>query len=156
TLAALVAEELDVALQDVHVEHGPASWAYYNRAGLEDGGPFAKFDKSFIAGITREVMGAAGKMIGLQMTGGSSSAADAFTKMREAGAVARALLLQAAAELSGEPIESLKTKDGNIIAAAGKSIPYGAVAARAAQLTPAGAIKLKLPAEWRYLGKPQA
>jgi isoquinoline 1-oxidoreductase beta subunit len=28
TLAALVAEELDVAFQDVHVEHGPASWAY--------------------------------------------------------------------------------------------------------------------------------
>jgi isoquinoline 1-oxidoreductase subunit beta len=156
TLAALVAEELDVPLREVHVEHGPASWAYYNQAVLEDGGPFAKFDKGVIAGAARTMMSAAGKMVGLQATGGSSSAADAFTKMREAGAMARALLLQAAAELSGEPAGSLKTKDGNILTAAGKSISYGAVAARAAQLTPASAIVLKSPAEWRYLGKPQA
>jgi isoquinoline 1-oxidoreductase beta subunit len=155
TLAALVAEELDVAFQDVHVEHGPASWAYYNQAVLEDGGPFAKFDKGFIAGTARTMMGAAGKMIGLQATGGSSSAADAFTKMREAGAMARALLLQAAAALTGEPLESLKTKDGNILSAAGKTISYAAVAARAAQLSLPGAIELKRPAEWRYLGKPQ-
>jgi isoquinoline 1-oxidoreductase beta subunit len=156
TLAALVAEELDVALQDIHVEHGPASWAYYNRGGLEDGGPFAKFDTGLIAGVARGVMGAAGKMLGLQMTGGSSSVTDAFTKMREAGAMARALLLRAAAEMSGEPLESLKTKDGTIISAGGKSIPYGAVAARAAQLSLPGAIELKRPAEWRHLGKPQA
>jgi isoquinoline 1-oxidoreductase beta subunit len=155
TLAALVAEELDVALEHVHIEHGPASWAYFNRAGIEDGGPFAKFDRGFLAEATRGMMGATGKMLGLQMTGGSSSATDAFTKMREAGAMARALLLQAAAELTGEPVESLKTKDGNIFNAAGKSIPYGAVAARAAQLSPPAAIELKRPAEWRYLGKPQ-
>jgi isoquinoline 1-oxidoreductase subunit beta len=155
TLAALVAEELDVALQDVHVEHGPASWAYYNRAGMEDGGPFAKFDTSVLAEATRGMMGAAGKMLGLQMTGGSSSTTDAFTKMREAGAMARTLLLQAAAELSGEPFAALKTKDGTIVSAAGKTIPYGAVAAKAAQLSPAAAIELKRPAEWRYLGKPQ-
>ena len=42
TLAALVAEELDVTLDKVKVEHGPASYAYYNAAMLEDGGPFAR------------------------------------------------------------------------------------------------------------------
>src|SRR5579864_1582317 len=31
TLAALVAEELDVSLDKIEVEHGPPSWAYYNR-----------------------------------------------------------------------------------------------------------------------------
>jgi isoquinoline 1-oxidoreductase beta subunit len=30
TLAAFVAEELDVPLDQVKVEHGPASYAYYN------------------------------------------------------------------------------------------------------------------------------
>jgi isoquinoline 1-oxidoreductase beta subunit len=156
TLAALVAEELDVPLDEVHVEHGPASWAYYNRAGLEDGGPFAKFDTSLVAEAARGMFGATGKMLGLQMTGGSSSTTDAYTKMRQAGAVARVLLLQAAAEMFGKPSQSLRTKDAMITdPSTGKSLPYGAVAARAAQLQPPASVELKSPDEWRYLGKPQ-
>ena len=41
SLAALVAEELDVDLAAVRVEHGPASYAYYNSELLAEGGPFA-------------------------------------------------------------------------------------------------------------------
>ena len=104
TLAALVAEELDVPFADIEVEHGPASWAYYNRAVLEDGGPFSKFDEGLLAQGARGMMGAAGKMLGLQITGGSSSTVDAFTKMREAGAMARALLLEAASGMLGHPV----------------------------------------------------
>lgn len=156
TLAALVAEELDVLLEGVVVEHGPASWAYYNRGGLEDGGPFAKFDTSFVADAAREMFGATGKMLGLQMTGGSSSTTDGFQKMREAGAAARVLLLQAASEVFGKPAQALETKDGMIVdSSAGKSVPYGAVAARAAQLEPPAKVELKKPSAWRYLGKPQ-
>jgi isoquinoline 1-oxidoreductase subunit beta len=156
TLAALVAEELDVPLEGVVVEHGPASWAYYNRGGLEDGGPFAKFDTSFVADAAREMFGATGKMLGLQMTGGSSSTTDGFQKMREAGAAARVLLLQAASEVFGKPAQALETKDGMIVdSSAGKSVPYGAVAARAAQLEPPAKVELKKPSAWRYLGKPQ-
>ena len=155
TLAALAAEELDVPLSEVQVEHGPASWAYYNRAAIADSGPFAKFDTGFATESARELMGAAAKMLGLQFTGGSASAVDAFTKMREAGAVARALLLEAAAEMFGEPAQSLQTEDGRIVNSAGKSLPYGAVAARAAKLTPPASVVLKKPEDWRYLGKPQ-
>jgi isoquinoline 1-oxidoreductase beta subunit len=156
TLAALVAEELDVLLEGIVVEHGPASWAYYNRGGLEDGGPFAKFDTSFVADAAREMFGATGKMLGLQMTGGSSSTTDGFQKMREAGAAARVLLLQAASEVFGKPAQALEMKDGMIVdSSAGKSVPYGAVAARAAQLEPPAKVELKKPSAWRYLGKPQ-
>ncbi len=155
TLAAIVAEELDVPPGEIRVEHGPASWAYYNSAAMADGGPFAKFDTGFLAETARDVMGGASKMLGLQITGGSSSTTDAFGKMRKAGATARALLLQAAGEMFGEPAQSLKTSDGRIINAAGNSIPYGAVAGRAAQIEPPSAVELKKPAEWRYLGKPQ-
>jgi isoquinoline 1-oxidoreductase subunit beta len=155
TLAALAAEELNVPLSEVHVEHGPASWAYFNSAGLEDGGPFAKFDTGFAAGAAREMFGAMGKMLGLQMTGGSSSATDAYNKMREAGAAARVLLLQAAAEVFGKPVSALEAKDGQISDGSGKIVPYGAVAARAAQLTPPSQVELKKPSEWRFLGKPQ-
>ncbi len=156
TLAALVAEELNVSLDQIHVEHGPASWAYYNRAGLEDGGPFAKFDTGLAAEAARGLFGATGKMIGLQMTGGSSSTTDGYKKMREAGAVARILLLQAAAEQFGRPSQSLEAKDGLIVdPASGKSVPYGAVAARAALLDPPASVELKKPDQWRILGKPQ-
>jgi isoquinoline 1-oxidoreductase beta subunit len=156
TLAALVAEELDVPLESVHVEHGPASWAYYNSGGLEDGGPFAKFDTGFAAEAARGLFGATGKMLGLQMTGGSSSTTDAFVKMRRAGATARLLLVQAAAEALDAPAQSLRTKDAVIVdAASGKSVPYGAVAARAALLSPPSNAPLKPKEAWRILGKPQ-
>jgi isoquinoline 1-oxidoreductase beta subunit len=156
TLAALVAEELDVRLEDVKVEHGPASWAYYNRGAMEDGGPFAKFDKSFIAEATRGMFGATAKLAGIQGTGGSSSVTDAFVKMREAGAAARMMLVQAAAEQLGKPAEALRTKDGVITdPATSKSLSYGAVAARASQLEPPSKVTLKRPEEWRLLGKPQ-
>ncbi|MGA7324676.1 MAG: xanthine dehydrogenase family protein molybdopterin-binding subunit [Rhodomicrobium sp.] len=156
TLAALVAEELDVPLEEIRVTHGPASWAYYNRAALADGGPFAKFDTGLIASTAREAMGATAKMIGLQITGGSSSTVDAFNKMREAGALARMLLLEAAAETFGESAQALKTKDAMIVNSAGTSVPYGAVAARAAQLPLPSSVELKERARWRYLGKPQS
>ena len=59
TLAALVAEELDVPLDAIKVEHGPASWAYYNSAMLEEGGPFAFFDEGLVAETVRGAMGGA-------------------------------------------------------------------------------------------------
>ncbi len=155
TLAALAAEELDVPLRDIEVEHGPASWAYYNRAAMADGGPFARFDTGILADTAREVFGAAGKMLGLQLTGGSASTVDAFEKMREAGAVARFMLVEAASELLGHPARELEARDGRIAAPNGKSVPYGAVAARAAQLTPPASVTLKTPAQWRILGRQQ-
>jgi isoquinoline 1-oxidoreductase beta subunit len=155
TLAALAAEELDVPLSEVQVEHGPACWAYYNRASMAEGGPFAKFDTGFVAGAARELLGAASKILGLQITGGSASTVDAFTKMREAGATARALLLRAAAETLGAPLEALRTGEGRITGPGGKSVPYGAVAARAAQLDLRGPVELKKPEDWRFLGKSQ-
>jgi isoquinoline 1-oxidoreductase beta subunit len=156
TLAALVAEELDVDLDRVRVEHGPASWAYYNRAGMADGGPFPKFDSGWLAEAARGMFGATGKMLGLQMTGGSSSTVDAYVKMRQAGAAARLLLIEAAAAELGKPAGALKTKDGSVIdPGSGKSVFYGAVAARAAMLDVPAEVPLKEPSAWRYLGKSQ-
>src|ERR1700730_856091 len=41
TLAAFVAEEMDVELTGISVAHGPAPAGYYNEAMLQAGGPFA-------------------------------------------------------------------------------------------------------------------
>ena len=44
TLAALVAEELDVAWDSIRVDHGPPGAAYYNRALVEHNVPFSDLD----------------------------------------------------------------------------------------------------------------
>jgi isoquinoline 1-oxidoreductase beta subunit len=137
TLAAMVAEELDVGLDRIKVEHGPASWAYYNSEMVAEGGPFAFFNESMVAETVRTAMGTLSKVLGLQGTGGSASARDGFDKMRQAGAGARQMLIAAAAARLKVPAGELETADGAILhKASGKSLTYGEVAMDAAKLAP--------------------
>jgi len=89
-LAALVAEELDLAWDDIRVEHGPASAAYYNGAAIGEGLPFMSTDRGLMARNARAFGDVIGKFMGMQITGGSSTVPDGFDKMRRAGAAARA------------------------------------------------------------------
>jgi isoquinoline 1-oxidoreductase subunit beta len=82
TLAALVAEELDVAWDSIRVEHGPLGAAYYNRALVEHNVPFSDLDQSTAAEGMRGAMRVMAKMLPLQITGGSSNVADLFERMR--------------------------------------------------------------------------
>jgi isoquinoline 1-oxidoreductase subunit beta len=156
TLAALVAEELDVALEAIQIEHGPASYTYYNEEMLADGGPVAFYDEGFVAESVRASFGAAGKLLGLQATGGSASTRDGFDKMRQAGAAARHVLVAAAAAKLGVAAGELETENATIVhKASGKSVTYGEVAADAARLDPPSELRLKEKADWKLLGKPQ-
>ncbi|KQU92506.1 aldehyde dehydrogenase [Mesorhizobium sp. Root102] len=156
TLAVMVAEELDVGLDRVKVEHGPASHAYYNAVILEEGGPFAFFDESMTAQAVRSGLGVVGKFLALQGTGGSTSTRDGFDKMRQAGAAARQMLIAAAAQKLGVAAADLETADGSILhKASGKSLTYGAVAAAAAAMAPPAEVRLKDRTDWKLLGKPQ-
>ena len=69
TLAALVAEELDLAWEDVRVEHGPASPAYYNGAVSAEGMPFMATDGGLLARNARAFGDVIGKFMGCQVTG---------------------------------------------------------------------------------------
>jgi isoquinoline 1-oxidoreductase subunit beta len=156
TLAALAAEELDVSLKQIRIEHGPASPAYYNRAALVDGAPFAVFDHGTIAESVRTAMGVVGKFLALQITGGSASTADGFEKMRHAGAAAREMLKTAAAGKLGVAASSLKTENGVVTdPASGKSLTYGDLAKAAAEVDPPGDIALRGRSEWKILGHSQ-
>ena len=156
TLAAMVAEELDVPLEALKVEHGPASWAYYNSAMIEEGGPFAFYDESVTAEIMRSVMGGVSKIFGLQGTGGSASTRDGFVKMRQAGAAARLMLVAAAATKLQVPAAELETAGATILhKASGRSLTYGEVALDAAKLSPPADPPLKDKSAWTLLGKPQ-
>lgn len=153
TLAALVAEELDVAWDAIRVEHGPASKAYYNGAILEEGAGFAPTDTSPMAERMRAFMHVPAKFMGFQITGGSSSVADAYQKMRVAGAAAREVMLEAAARKLDVSKASLKTEDGHVIAADGARLSYVNLAPLAGDIEPPANPKLKPRSKWRYLGK---
>lgn len=156
TLAALVAEELDLTLEQVRVEHGPASKAYYNAAIMEEGGPFAFFDESSLAEATRTGMGVVGKFLGLQGTGGSASIRDGFDKMRQAGAAARFMLIAAAAQKLGVPAGELETADGRVLhRQSSRTLTYGELATEAATREAPSEVALKQKADWKLLGKPQ-
>ena len=152
TLAALVAEELDISWQDINVINGPASKAYYNAAVLQDGLPFAATDHGFMAETARDFIAIPAKFLAMQITGGSSTIPDGFDKMRRAGATARWALMQAAAERLDVVFESLKTQDGFVVSADGNKISYIDLAQDAANIDIDDAvITLKDSKDWRYL-----
>ena len=153
TLAALVAEELDVAWDSIRVEHGAPGAAYFNRALLADAVPFGALDDSRTAQAMRAGMGVAAKFLGMQGTGGSSTIADAFDKMRQAGAAARFALLAAAAQKWGLPVGQLTTDNGVVVAPDGLRLTYSALAAAAANIALPDELPLKPRAQWRYLGQ---
>ncbi|MEM1039942.1 MAG: molybdopterin cofactor-binding domain-containing protein [Pseudomonadota bacterium] len=155
TLAAMVAEELDVDVTSIKTQMAPAAYAYYNSAMLADGAPVAHYDRSTFASFMRVSMGSVGKVLGLQATGGSSSVNDLFDRMREAGCMARETLKAAAAERFNQPVSSLKTENGFVILTDGKQVPYGELAEAAATITPPRDMKLRDASDWKQLGKSQ-
>ncbi|MEX0406142.1 molybdopterin cofactor-binding domain-containing protein [Aquibium sp. LZ166] len=156
TLAAFVAEELGVPLEELTVEHGPTSFAYYNGTMMEESGPFPWFDDSLLASIARDAFSTVGKVLGLQATGGSASTRDGFERMRQAGAAARHMLLAAAADRFDVPAGQLETVGRTVLhKASGKSATFGELAVDAAKMSPPSSVKLKDKADWTLLGKPQ-
>lgn len=152
--AALIAEELDVTLDQVTLSFGQPDKAYYNTAIAAEAVPFQSFDRSLPAQSLRAIMGAAIKVLGVQITGGSSTIPDSYDKLRLAGAVARETLKRAAAQRTGTPLANLTTKNGAVHLPDGTAIPYTTLAARAATLDPVSHVTLRDPAQWRLIGRP--
>lgn len=151
--AALVAEELDLAWEDIKVDPGPPSATYYNGKVLAEGLPFASTDNGFLARGARIAADVAAKLLAVQVTGGSSTVADAYEKMRIAGAVAREVLLLAAATQTGVAKADLRTWNGAVVTPDGRSFSYASLAPAAAKIDLPSTVALKPETEWRYLGK---
>lgn len=152
TLAALVAEEMDLDWEAVRVLHGPPARAYFNGALLGPGIP-VNADRGVLHDVHQAAADLVPRALGLQITAGSTSLIDAFDKMRHAGAAARATLLAVAARRTGQDPGRLRTEDGAVVTPEGLRLPYEELAEEAAGVEPPREPRLKSPAEWRLLGR---
>ncbi|MGI9483988.1 MAG: molybdopterin cofactor-binding domain-containing protein [Hyphomicrobiales bacterium] len=151
-LATLVADELGVPLSMVTTEHGLPAPAYYNRVMLREGVPFLPHDKGFLAETMRDGMEIMAKFLAMQMTGGSTSIPDAFEPMRLAGAAARTMLINAAAEELKIAPGKLTIEDGQITDGA-NTHPIGKFAAKAAEMGIPSDVEPKPASEYKLIGK---
>lgn len=127
SLPMLVAEELDVAIETVEVEHSPPSDKLYGNSYLANA----------------------------QVTGNSSSVRAFYLPMRQAGATARAMLIAAAAKTLNVDASTLTSESGFVVHAASKrKIGYGDLADVAAKLPVPAGVKLKDPTAFRMIGTP--
>ncbi|MET1162156.1 MAG: molybdopterin cofactor-binding domain-containing protein, partial [Pseudoxanthomonas sp.] len=124
TLPMLIAEELDADWTRIKVEHAPAALEYFS------------------------------PVFHMQGTGGSTSTWSEFDRYRQAGAAARAMLVQAASAHFKVPATEIRTENGEAIAGT-QRVRYGALADAAGKLsTPdAATIALKDPKDWKIIGK---
>lgn len=152
--ALLLAEELDLAPDGFETRFAAPDAAYFNTALAAEAVPFMPTDTGRTAETMRAVAEAAVKLIGLQLTGGSSAVPDSFDKLRQAGAMARETLRAAASNQTGVAVADLRTENGAVILPDGARIPYPDLAATAATIKPVNDVRLRDPSEWRLIGKP--
>ncbi len=91
-----------------------------------------------------------------QTEGGSRAIPTHYTRMRQAGAGGRALMIAAAAQQWNVPASELTTGSGMVRhAGSGRSATYASLAARAATLTPPAPadLRLKDPKDFKIIGK---
>ncbi|MBU2981785.1 molybdopterin-dependent oxidoreductase [Lentibacter algarum] len=152
--AALIAEELDVEFGQFETSFGQPAAAYWNTALAADLVPFMPSDESRTANAARGIAGGAVKVLGVQITGGSTTIPDSFVKLREAGAVARETLKLAASRKTGVAVSELKTANATVILPDGTALKYTDLAADAAALEPVTDVTLRDQSTWRMIGKP--
>ena len=151
TWAALIAEEMDLAWEDVRVLHGPPAQAYYNAALMGEGQNHKGYDATSFQHSLGEVMGHMGKVFSMQVTGGSTAMKDGYERMRVVGAAAREMLKGAAAHRLGVDVKDLRTENGAVIAPDGTALAYPELAAEAAEIEP-GKVELRPREDWKLLG----
>lgn len=157
-LAMLVAEELDVPLSRVRLEQAGPHSVYGNVSMFVGSLPFHPLDseeghKTTTVKIGEWLVGKVARELGISVTGGSSTMADAWDPLRMAAATARASLLGAASAQWKLPVAELRVKDGVVSHASGPSAHYGTFAQAAAGTTP-GNVVVKDRKDWTLIGKP--
>ena len=123
----LIAEELEVDLKQLRIEHAPPNEKLYGNPVLA----------------------------GVQATGGSTAIRAAWKPMRQAGAVARTMLISAAARRWNADPAACRAQSGEVVhVPTGRTIKYAELAADAARLPVPENVALKNPEDFKLIGRP--
>jgi isoquinoline 1-oxidoreductase subunit beta len=124
SIPMLIAEELEVDLGQVRLNHAPPNEKFY-----------------------------ANPLIGVQATGNSNAMRGAWQPMRQAGATARTMLIAAAAKKWNVDPASCRAQNGEVHhSPTGRSVKYAAIASDAALMAVPENVTLKQPKEFRLIG----
>src|SRR5213080_116830 len=127
SIPMLIAEELEVDLSQVRLDHAPPNEKLY-------GNPL---------------------LAGIQATGNSNAIRAAWQPLRQAGATGRTMLVSAAAKHWNVDPASCRAQSGEVLhAATGRTMKYGALAAEAARLPVPDKVALKRPQDFKLIGTP--
>ena len=122
----LIAEELEVDLQQVTLEHAPPDEKLY-----------------------------ANPLLGVQATGNSNAIRGAWQPLRQAGATARTMLVAAAAKRWNVDPSCCRAERGEVVhAPTGRRIGYGELAADAGRMPVPAGVELKRPQDFKLIGTP--
>jgi isoquinoline 1-oxidoreductase beta subunit len=157
-LAMLAADELDVPLAQVVLVEPHPDAIYGNVAMFVGTLPFHPADgepgrETALVRSGRWITSKAARELGVSVTGGSSSVADAWEPLRLAAATARGQLLGAASLQWRVPVAELAVSDGVVSHVGGQRAHYGELA-KAAAATPPGSLSPKDPKDWKLIGRP--
>jgi len=124
SIPMLIAEELEVDLKQVRLEHAPPDEKrYFN------------------------------PLLGVQATGNSNAVRGSWQPMRQAGATARTMLVSAAAKRWGVDPASCRAQSGEVLhAPTGRKANYGELAAEAAAMPVPEKVALKQPKDFKLIG----
>jgi isoquinoline 1-oxidoreductase beta subunit len=126
SIPMLIAEELEVDVDRVALEHSPPD------------------DKVYV-----------NPLIGIQMTGGSTAVRGMYLPLRRAGATARVMLLTAAAQHWKVPPSSCRAERGAVVhSPTGRRLGYGSLAEAAAKVPVPDQVELKDRRDFRLIGTP--
>ncbi|MET0919499.1 MAG: xanthine dehydrogenase family protein molybdopterin-binding subunit [Burkholderiales bacterium] len=126
SLPMLIAEELEIDVDRVAIEHSPAD------------------DKVYV-----------NPLVGVQMTGASTAIRSMYVPLRRAGATARVMLVTAAAQRWKVDPATCNAQSGLVVhAATGRKLGYGQLVDAAAKLPVPEKVALKEPGEFKLVGTP--
>ena len=126
SIPMLIAEELEVELKQVQLEHAPPNEKLY-----------------------------ANPLLGVQATGNSNAIRGAWQPLRKAGATARTMLVAAAARRWNVDPASCRAQSGEVLhEPTGRGAKYGELAADAARMPVPENVVLKRPEEFKLIGTP--
>jgi len=127
SIPMLIAEDLEVDLKQVRLEHAPPNEKLYGNPLLG----------------------------GIQATGNSNAIRASWQPLREAGAIARTMLVSAAAKRWNVDPASCRAQSGEVLhTPTGRSIQYGELVADAAHMPVPESVTLKRPEDFKLIGTP--